>query len=126
MYLRIYSKQLCNILGKIIVTIAIVVVVGFLALGIVVFLSCKYCRKRRNLNLLPPQIRQWSDEIDGLKGLRGTLGRTYAQVPGEPTSSSEDQENKTNSFCLPSDSENVSIVTSHIPYGIIKFYSTLI
>ena len=87
--------------------IAIVVVVGFLAIGIVVFLTCRYCRKKRNSSPPPPEIRQWSDV--GLKGLRGTLGNSYGTVPAEPISSSEDIENQTISLCLPSDSEKVSI-----------------
>ena len=76
-------------------------------LGIALFLCYRYCKKKRNQ--LPPQIKTWSDDLDGPKGLSGTLGRTYTQVPGEPIASLGGQGNQTNSLCLPSDSANVSI-----------------
>ena len=101
--------------------IAIVVVVGFLAMGVVLFLCLRYCRRKRNQ--FPPTIPRWSDEIDGVKGLPGFIGTAYAHVPGEPISSSEDKENQTNSFCLISDSGNVSVINMR---GVIKSYFALV
>ena len=92
--------------------VAIVVVVGFLAIGIVVFLSCRYCRRKQTQTQ-----RRGKDDVDGykgvlkLEGLKGTLGREYQTVPFEEIKSPEDKERSTSSLFIQNDLENVSTLT---------------
>ena len=86
---------------KTVTIIAIVAVIGFLVVGIILCLACRYCRKKRAS--LTPMIRRGSDLIDGGLKRISTLGSRYNQVP----SSSEDKENHTASLTIPNDSDNV-------------------
>ena len=95
------------IAGKqLVVIVAVVVVLGCLVIGIVIFLSCRYCRKKRNS--LAPQLRRGSDLIDGGLKRISTLGSRYTGIP----SSSEDKDNITTSLTIPTDSDNVSTFTT--------------
>ena len=89
---------------KIVVIIAIIAVIGFLVVGIIIFLTCRYCRKKRAS--LTPMMRRGSDMIDGGLKRISTLGSRYNQVP----SSSEEKENNTASLTIKGDSDNVNII----------------
>ena len=108
-------------LGKKLVTIiAIVAVIGFLVVGIIIFLACRYCRKRRAS--LTPVIRRGSDLIDGGLKRISTLGSRYNQVP----SSSEEKENNTASLTIPDNCDNVSGIKKTIFTDLVTIYVPVI
>ena len=70
---------------KVKVVIGIVAIIGFLVIGIIIFLVYRYCKKKQD----SPALRRGSRMIEGGLKRISTLGSRYNQVP----SSEENKEN---------------------------------
>ena len=81
--------------------IGVVAIIGFLVIGIIIFLVYRYCKKKQDSTTL----RRGSKMIEGGLKRISTLGSRYNQVP----CSEENTENNVISMTLTSDPVNVSI-----------------
>ena len=90
------------VLGKKVkVVIGIVAIIGFLVIGIIIFLVYRYCKKKQN----SATLRRGSELIEGGLKRISTLGSRYNQVP----SSAEDKENNAASNKTTLNCDDVSI-----------------
>ena len=110
------------ILGKKLkVIIGIVAIIGFLVIGIIIFLVYKYCKKKQD----SPALRRGSRMIEGGLKRISTLGSRYNQVP----SSEENKENNVISMTTtfdPDDEKCINFEGQIVSLSTACFKSSLI